>query len=66
MNATTQTGDAGQLLYGVPAIAKFLGLTERQVLHRARDGELPTFKIDGADCARRAFLVAARSRRRCR
>jgi excisionase family DNA binding protein len=54
----TSTDDAGLLLYGVPAIAKFLGLTERQVRHRVRDGELPTFKIGGTVCARRTSLVA--------
>jgi excisionase family DNA binding protein len=54
----TTTDDAGLLLYGAPAIAKFLGLTERQVRHRVADGELPTFKIGGTVCARRASLVA--------
>jgi hypothetical protein len=51
------TDDAGLLLYGAPAIAQFLGLTERQVRHRVADGELPTFKIGGTVCARRASLV---------
>ena len=46
VNETT-TDDAGLLLYGAVAIAKFLGLTERQVRHRVADGELPTFKIGG-------------------
>ena len=36
------TDDPGLLLYGALAIAKFLGLTERQVRHRVADGELPT------------------------
>jgi excisionase family DNA binding protein len=54
----TTANEAGLLLYGAPAIAKFLGLTERQVRHRVADGELPTFKIGGTVCARRATLVA--------
>jgi excisionase family DNA binding protein len=54
----TTTDHAGLLLYGASAIAKFLGLTERQVRHRVADGELPTFKIGGTVCARRASLVA--------
>jgi hypothetical protein len=53
----TPIDDAGLLLYGAPAIASFLGLIERQVRHRVRDSELPTFKIGGTVCARRASLV---------
>ena len=51
------TDEGGLLLYGALAIAEFLGLTERQVRHRVADGELPTFKIGGTVCARRASLV---------
>jgi excisionase family DNA binding protein len=54
----TTTDDAGLLLYGAPAIAKFLGLTLRQVRHRVADGEIPTFKLGRIVCARRASLVA--------
>jgi hypothetical protein len=57
------TDDSGLLLYGASAIASFLGLTERQVRHRVRDGELPTFKIGGTVCARRASLIAWLSKR---
>ncbi len=46
---------APDLLYGVPAIASFLGLTDAQVYHLAR-GKLPTFKIGGKVCARRSSL----------
>jgi hypothetical protein len=53
----TTTDHSGLLLYGAPAIARFLGLTERQVRHRVADGELPTFKIGGTVCARRASLI---------
>ena len=59
----TTNDDAGLLLYGAPAIARFLGLTERQVRHRVADGELPTFKIGGTVCARRASLIEWLARR---
>ena len=52
VNETT-TDHAGLLLYGAPAIAKFLGLTERQVRHRVADGELPNIQ------ARRDCLCSA-------
>ena len=37
----TTTDHAGLLLYGASAIAKFLGLTERQVRHRVRGRRAP-------------------------
>lgn len=45
------------LLYGVDAIAKHLGLTVRQVKHRHENGELPTFKQGRTVCARRSALA---------
>ena len=33
------------LLYGVPAIAEFLGIPERATYHRVATGQLPSFKI---------------------
>lgn len=51
---------AADLLYGVKAIAAFLGLTERQAQHRIDDGALPTFRLGGKKrgtiCARRTTL----------
>lgn len=48
------------LLYGVKAIAAFLGLTDRQAQHRIDDGALPTFRLGGRArgtiCARRSTL----------
>lgn len=48
------------LLYGVKAIASFLGLTSRQAQHRIDDGALPTFRLGGKArgtiCARRSSL----------
>lgn len=53
---------AADLLYGVKAIAAFLGLTERQAQHRIDDGALPTFRLGGKKrgtiCARRTTLRA--------
>ena len=52
--------NAADLLYGVKAIAGFLGLTERQAQHRIDDGEIPTFRLGGKKrgtiCARRSSL----------
>ena len=33
----------GDLLYGAPAIAEYLGMTERQARHRIATGQLPSF-----------------------
>lgn len=48
------------LLYGVPAIAAYLGLTEKQARHRIEAGSIPTFKMPGTRtvCARRSSLTA--------
>lgn len=45
------------LLYGVPAIAAHLSMTQPQVYHLHTKGELPTFKIGGKVCARRSTLA---------
>lgn len=39
------------LLYGVPAIARFMGLSDRQVYHLSDHGGLPTFRIGRKVCA---------------
>lgn len=44
------------LLYGVPAIAAFLGIRGRQAKHRVSTGEIPTFRIGESICARRSTL----------
>jgi hypothetical protein len=46
------------LLYGVPAIAAFLGLRTKQARHRISDGTIPSFRIGGTICARRSSLAA--------
>lgn len=56
------TDDVSQadLLYGVKAIASFLGLTRPQAQHRIDAGDLPTFRLGGKTrgtiCARRTTL----------
>lgn len=46
------------LLFGVPLIADFLGLTVRQTRHLIDIGALPVFKLPGSNilCARRSTL----------
>ena len=57
---TAQDPSAADLLYGVQAIATFLGLTRHQAQHRIDDGEIPTFRMGGKKrgtiCARRSSL----------
>ena len=48
---------AADLLYGVPAIARFLRLREPQARHLCENGTLPTFKIGKLICAREATLL---------
>jgi hypothetical protein len=44
------------LLYGFQAIAEHLGITKRQAMHRAAEGQIPTFKMGRAVCASAAQL----------
>lgn len=48
----------GDLLYGVPAIAKHLNMRTRQVYHLAANHGLPVFKIGGKTCAKKSALAA--------
>lgn len=58
----TEDLSKADLLYGVKAIAAFLGLTRPQAQHRIDRGELPTFRLGegvrGTICARRTTLRA--------
>jgi excisionase family DNA binding protein len=45
------------LLYGVPAIAEFMSLSDRQIYYLIERGNLPSFKIGGRVCARRSTLA---------
>ncbi|WP_412048724.1 helix-turn-helix transcriptional regulator [Hoeflea sp. Naph1] len=47
----------GDLLVGAPAIAKFLGVTQRQVYRLTYDGLVPHFKLGGSVSARRSTLA---------
>jgi hypothetical protein len=47
------------LLYGVPAIAAFLGITPAAVYHLAAQRRIPTFKVGKTVCARRARILQA-------
>lgn len=48
------TTEKADLLYGVPAIAAYLGMTAAQVYHLTK--ELPTFKIGAKVCARKSAI----------
>ena len=49
----------GDLLYGVPACAEFLGIPERAAYHRFATGDLPSFHIGKVICSRKSTLTAA-------
>lgn len=50
--------ETADLLYGVPAIAAFLQMREKQVRHRVDAGLIPSFRIGGTVCARRSAIKA--------
>lgn len=52
----TEQVDTADLLYGVQAIAKFLGLRERQARHLCEKGSLPTWKEGKMICSRRSTI----------
>jgi predicted DNA-binding transcriptional regulator AlpA len=54
MNDNTVDGD---LLMGAPAIAGFLGVTQRQVYRLTYDKIVPHFKLGGTIAARRSSLT---------
>jgi hypothetical protein len=61
MTTTAPAGDgasAADLLYGAPAIARFLRLSEPQARHLCENGTLPTFKVGKLICARETTLLA--------
>lgn len=47
----------GDLLVGANAIAKFLGVSSRQVYRLTYDGIMPHFKLGGSVAARRSSLT---------
>ena len=56
MDDTTKTVD---LLYGVPAIADYLGVTKRTAYHLVETGRIPFFRMGKILCSRRSKLMAA-------
>jgi predicted DNA-binding transcriptional regulator AlpA len=54
LNAENDNRTQGDLLLGAPAIAKFLGLTQRQVYRLVTDKIIPSFKAGGTLAARRS------------
>ncbi len=56
---TDTTNPTPDLLYGVPAIAEFLGLKRDAVYHLVHTKRLPYFKVGKTVCARRSKLLAA-------
>ena len=58
MNPANDNSSEGDLLLGANAIAKFLGITRRQVYRLVYDGVIPTFKAGGTVAARRSTLTA--------
>lgn len=57
MDAVNDNMKEGDLLIGAGAIAKFLGVTSRQVYRLAYDGIVPHFKVGGSVAARRSSLA---------
>lgn len=56
--------DEADILYGVKAIATFVGITPDQAKHRVAKGQIPSFKIGGTVCALRSSIrtsLAARA-----
>ncbi len=49
--------DTADLLYGVPAIAAYLNIRQRQAYHLIDKAGLPSFKLAGKVCARRGTLA---------
>jgi len=56
---TTDTQSPADLLYGVTAIASFLGIKKRSAQHLIETGRLPSFKVGKTVCARRSTVLAA-------
>ena len=55
---TTDTENKPDLLYGIHAIADFLGIKERSAYHLCETRRIPFFKVGKTVCARRSTLTA--------
>jgi hypothetical protein len=58
-DTTAALPETADLLYGVPAISRFLGLKPAAVYHLVAEKKIPAFKIGKTVCARRASLLEA-------
>ena len=54
---TDTENQRADLLYGCPAIASYLQLSEDAVYHLARQNRIPTFRLGRTICARRSTLA---------
>ncbi|RMI24228.1 hypothetical protein [Sinorhizobium meliloti] len=54
---TENRGDAIDLIWGVEAVAKIIGRTERQTFHLLSTGQLPAKKVGGRWVAERGKLI---------
>ncbi|MQW38152.1 DNA-binding protein [Sinorhizobium meliloti] len=58
MPAVTENhGDSIDLIWGVEAVAKIIGRTERQTFHLLSTGQLPAKKVGGRWVAERGNLL---------
>ncbi|QJS27178.1 MULTISPECIES: helix-turn-helix domain-containing protein [Rhizobium] len=57
MKSDNDNNFGGDLLIGASAIAKFLGVSSRQVYRLTYDGIMPHFKLGGSVAARRSSLT---------
>ena len=55
----TSVPAAGDLLYGIHAIAAFLGTKEQAAYHLCETKRIPFFKVGKTVCARRSTLARA-------
>jgi excisionase family DNA binding protein len=59
---TDNAAEGVDLLYGVPAIADYLGISKRTAYHLVETHRIPFFRIGKILCARRSKLLAAMDR----
>ncbi|NKM30089.1 helix-turn-helix transcriptional regulator [Rhizobium laguerreae] len=57
MKSDNDNNFGGDLLIGANAIARFLGVSSRQVYRLTYDGIMPHFKLGGSVAARRSSLT---------
>jgi len=54
------------LLYGVPAIARYMDMREPQARHLCERGDIPTFRMGRIICSRRSTIDAHLAERQAR